>query len=109
MSQQIAIVIDGNGQWVTQRKLPGMAEAVCTIVASCSKRGIGYRTLFAFSSEHSFRPRAEVPFLMCLFTSVLSRETARLDKHGIRLRVVRDRRCLTQDRSRLLSGEGASQ
>ncbi|WP_035515507.1 polyprenyl diphosphate synthase, partial [Paraburkholderia nodosa] len=96
MPQHIAIIMDGNGRWATQRKLPRMAghtkgvDAVRATVEGCAKRGIGYLTLFAFSSENWRRPRDEVSFLMRLFASVLERETARLDKNGIRLRVVGD-------------------
>lgn len=94
--RHIAVIMDGNGRWAERRKLPRIAghtkgvEAVRTIVEGCAKRGIGYLTLFAFSSENWRRPPDEVSFLMRLFTSVLERETARLDKNGIRLRVVGD-------------------
>jgi undecaprenyl diphosphate synthase len=94
--RHIAIIMDGNGRWATQRKLPRVAghtkgvEAVRTTVEGCAKRGVGYLTLFAFSSENWRRPRDEVSFLMRLFASMLERETTRLDKNGIRLRVVGD-------------------
>ncbi|WP_434668349.1 polyprenyl diphosphate synthase [Paraburkholderia sp. A3BS-1L] len=94
--RHIAIIMDGNGRWATQRKLPRMAghtkgvDAVRTTVESYSNSGIGYLTLFASSSENWRRRRAEVSFLMRLFASVLIRETARLDDYGIRLRIVGD-------------------
>ena len=92
--RHIAIIMDGNGRWATQRKLPRVAghkkgvEAVRTTVEGCAKRGVGYLTLFAFSSENWRRPVDEVSFLMRLFASTLKREMARLDENGIRLRVV---------------------
>ncbi|MPW22205.1 di-trans,poly-cis-decaprenylcistransferase [Paraburkholderia sp. CNPSo 3157] len=94
--RHIAIIMDGNGRWATQRKLPRVAghtkgvEAVRTTVEGCARRGVGYLTLFAFSSENWRRPRDEVSFLMRLFASTLERETTRLEKNGIRLRVVGD-------------------
>jgi undecaprenyl diphosphate synthase len=94
--RHIAIIMDGNGRWATQRKLPRVAghakgvEAVRTIVEACAKRGVEYLTLFAFSSENWRRPSEEVAFLMRLFVSALERETARLHKNGIRLRVIGD-------------------
>ena len=94
--RHIAIIMDGNGRWATQHKLPRVAghakgvEAVRAAVKGCAKRGVEYLTLFAFSSENWRRPYDEVAFLMKLFTSALKRETARLDKNGIRLRVVGD-------------------
>lgn len=94
--RHIAVIMDGNGRWAARRKLPRIAghtkgvEAVRMTVEGCAKRGIGYLTLFAFSSENWRRPRDEVSFLMRLFASVLERETDRLDKNGIRLCVVGD-------------------
>ncbi len=60
--RHIAVIMDGNGRWAERRKLPRIAghtkgvEAVRTIVDGCAKRGIGYLTLFAFSSENWRRP-----------------------------------------------------
>ncbi|WP_206995630.1 polyprenyl diphosphate synthase [Trinickia mobilis] len=94
--RHIAIIMDGNGRWATQRKLPRVAghtkgiEAVRAVVKACARRGVEYLTLFAFSSENWRRPSDEVSFLMRLFVSALERETARLHKNGIRLRVVGD-------------------
>ncbi|OLL27256.1 di-trans,poly-cis-decaprenylcistransferase [Burkholderia sp. SRS-W-2-2016] len=94
--RHIAIIMDGNGRWATQRKLPRVAghrkgvEAVRAVVKACARRGVEYLTLFAFSSENWRRPSDEVSFLMRLFVSALERETARLHKNDIRLRVVGD-------------------
>jgi undecaprenyl diphosphate synthase len=94
--RHIVIIMDGNGRWATQRGLPRVAghskgiDAVRAIVEGCARRGVEYLTLFAFSSENWRRSKDEVSFLMRLFTSALERETARLHKNGIRLRVVGD-------------------
>ncbi|MBC8720635.1 MULTISPECIES: polyprenyl diphosphate synthase [Paraburkholderia] len=94
--RHIAIIMDGNGRWAAQRKLPRVAghvkgvEAVRAIVEGCARRGVEFLTLFAFSSENWRRPEDEVSFLMRLFGATLQRETARLHKNGIRLRVVGD-------------------
>ena len=54
--RHVAIIMDGNGRWAKQRLLPRVAghrrgvEAVRTIVRTAVERGIGYLTLFAFSS-----------------------------------------------------------
>jgi len=94
--RHIAIIMDGNGRWATQRKLPRVAghrkgvEAVRAVVKACARCGVEYLTLFAFSSENWRRPSDEVSFLMRLFVSALERETARLHKNGIRLRIVGD-------------------
>lgn len=92
----VAIIMDGNGRWATSRYLPRVTghvkgvDAVRGIVKACLDRGIGYLTLFAFSSENWRRPPEEVSTLMRLFSSVLEREVARLDANGIRVKIVGD-------------------
>jgi undecaprenyl diphosphate synthase len=94
--RHIAIIMDGNGRWATQRRLPRVAghskglDAVRLIVEACATRGVEFLTLFAFSSENWRRPVDEVSFLMRLFVVALERELARLHANGIRLRVVGD-------------------
>ncbi len=65
-------------------------EAVRAVVRRCAERGVGYLTLFAFSSENWRRPADEVNFLMQLFVRALEDEVARLHENGIRLRVIGD-------------------
>ncbi|CAB3655126.1 polyprenyl diphosphate synthase [Trinickia soli] len=94
--RHIAIIMDGNGRWATQRRLPRVAghtrgvEAVRTAVEACARAGVEYLTLFAFSSENWRRPVDEVSFLMRLFVTALEREVGKLHANGIRLRVVGD-------------------
>jgi undecaprenyl diphosphate synthase len=94
--RHIAIIMDGNGRWATQRRLPRVAghtrgvDAVRAAVEACAARGVEYLTLFAFSSENWRRPTDEVSFLMRLFVAALEREVGRLHANGIRLRVVGD-------------------
>lgn len=94
--RHLAIIMDGNGRWAKKRFLPRVAghqqgvETVRSTVKACIERGIGYLTLFAFSSENWRRPTEEVSFLMNLFISALEREVGRLHANGVRLRVVGD-------------------
>lgn len=94
--RHIAIIMDGNGRWATQRKLPRVAghakgvEAVRATIEACARRGVEFLTLFAFSSENWRRPAEEVSVLMRLFISALEREVSSLHVNGIRLRVVGD-------------------
>ena len=94
--QHVAIIMDGNGRWAKRRHLPRIAghrrgvESVRNAVTACVERGIDYLTLFAFSSENWRRPAEEVALLMELFTSALTNEVQKLDKSGVRLRVVGD-------------------
>ena len=78
--RHIAIILDGNGRWATDRHLPRAAghrkgvEAVRATVERCARLGVEYLTLFAFSSENWRRPADEVSLLMRLFISALQRE-----------------------------------
>jgi undecaprenyl diphosphate synthase len=92
----VAIIMDGNGRWARRRRLPRFAghkrgvEAVRAVVKACAQRGVQFLTLFAFSSENWRRPPEEVSLLMQLFGGALTNEVAKLDRNGIRLRVVGD-------------------
>jgi len=94
--RHIAIIMDGNGRWAKQRFLPRIAghkrgvEAVRSTVRACDGLGVEYLTLFAFSSENWRRPADEVSFLMQLFIGALEQEVSKLDKNGIRFRVIGD-------------------
>lgn len=94
--RHLAIIMDGNGRWATQRFLPRTAghargvQAVRRIVEACGRRGVRYLTLFAFSSENWRRPQEEVSLLMRLFIQTLEKEVGKLEEQGVRLRVVGD-------------------
>ena len=96
--RHVAIIMDGNGRWARQRHLPRFAghkrgvEAVRAIVRSCAERGVGFLTLFAFSSENWRRPPDEVALLMQLFIGALEGEVQKLHRNGICLRVIGERR-----------------
>lgn len=94
LPRHIAIVMDGNGRWASQRHLPRAAgharglHSVRRAARLCIDQGIPCLTLFAFSSENWRRPPAEVGFLMKLFHGALQREVEEMAQHGIRLRVI---------------------
>jgi undecaprenyl diphosphate synthase len=94
--RHVAIIMDGNGRWAKKRFMPRFAghhrgvETVRDTVRQCLERGIEYLTLFAFSSENWRRPEEEVTLLMQLFVHALQQEVAKLDRNGVRLRVVGD-------------------
>ena len=89
--KHLAIIMDGNGRWAEQRRLPRImghrkgVETVQSIVDECLELGIGYLTLYAFSSENWGRPRDEVEALMGLLGSFLKKELSQLHGRGIRL------------------------
>lgn len=95
----VAIIMDGNGRWATQRKRPRWmghvrgAHTVREVVSHCARVGVQQLTLYAFSSDNWKRPREEVGFLFDLFASHLDRHLETLVKNGIRLSIIgrRDR------------------
>jgi undecaprenyl diphosphate synthase len=95
----VAVIMDGNGRWANARgqsRLLGHragARVVRQIVEEAAEDGIGYLTLYAFSSDNWKRPPREVTALMRLFRSYLASETARCVQNGVRLKVIgrRDR------------------
>ncbi len=90
----LAIIMDGNGRWAEQRRLPRIfghrkgVETVQTVVDECLELGIRYLTLYAFSSENWGRPQEEVESLMGLLGSFLKRELSQLKERGIRLMAI---------------------
>ena len=95
----VAIIMDGNGRWATQRGLPRLeghrrgADAVRCSIETAPSLGITDLTLYAFSSDNWKRPEMEVRGLMSLFAEYLRREAARCRSNGVRLTVIgrRDR------------------
>jgi undecaprenyl diphosphate synthase len=94
LPRHVAIIMDGNGRWASNRMLPRAAGhkaglgAVRAAVKGCAERGVGFLTLFAFSSENWRRPADEVSFLLRLFLSTLDREVDRLNRNHVRFRVI---------------------
>ncbi|MDR1351586.1 MAG: di-trans,poly-cis-decaprenylcistransferase [Zoogloeaceae bacterium] len=94
--RHIAIIMDGNGRWAKKRFLPRVAghvkgvETVREVVRACIEQGVEYLTLFAFSSENWRRPAEEISLLMQLFVSALEQEVRKLQKNGVRLKVIGD-------------------
>ncbi|HYG88255.1 MAG TPA: isoprenyl transferase [Azospirillum sp.] len=99
----VAIIMDGNGRWAKARGLPRTAghkkgvEAVRRTVEAARELGIGYLTIFSFSSENWRRPQEEVSDLMGLLRFYLRSEIAELHKAGIRLRVIGERERLSPE------------
>jgi undecaprenyl diphosphate synthase len=95
----VAIIMDGNGRWATERGLPRTAghvegaKAVRTIVEAAARADIETLTLYAFSSANWARPPAEISALMRLFGQYLFTETRRCVEQSIRINVIgrRDR------------------
>ncbi len=94
--RHVAIIMDGNGRWAQTRGLDrseGHVEGVNTvrrITEAASEAGVGYLTLYAFSTENWNRPKEEVDALMHLIGIAIERETPDLIKNNVRLTMIGD-------------------
>jgi undecaprenyl diphosphate synthase len=90
----VAVIMDGNGRWATQRGLPRVdghrmgIRSVRSIVECARELGISHLTLYAFSSENWGRPEIEVTTLMGLLRDFLFKELPELSRQRIRLNVI---------------------
>ena len=95
--RHVAIIMDGNGRWATQRGRPRLfghhagAKRVREIVEACPEFGVKYLTIFAFSTENWKRTQAEVAGLMSLFRRYITKEAQALNLEGVRVRFIGDR------------------
>jgi len=102
--------MDGNGRWAQQRGLPRLAghqqgaEAVIRAVDECSRLGIRFLTLFAFSSENWGRPEQEVSTLMELLLRFIKTQRQKMLDNGVQLRVIGDRERLSAEVQQALQG-----
>jgi len=99
----VAIVMDGNGRWAKRRGLPRTVghqagvEALKRIVQAAPDLGIQWLTIFGFSTENWSRPVAEVAELMALPQRYFRSDLPRLEREGVRVRVVGREEGLSRD------------
>ncbi len=92
--RHVAIVMDGNGRWASQRgKKRGEghvagAETLSKVLEWCGDRGIAYLTVYAFSTENWKRPKAEVDGLMSLFARMLKLKGGDFVRKKVRFRMI---------------------
>jgi undecaprenyl diphosphate synthase len=88
----VAIIMDGNGRWAAQRGLPRLAghqhgtSNIRRITTAAAELGIGYLTLWAFSTDNWRRPRDEIEGILRILADVIERETEELHRQGAQLR-----------------------
>src|ERR1700761_5917386 len=95
----VAIIMDGNGRWATQRNLPRVAghragvAAVRRAVEHAPSLNIHTLTIYAFSSDNWARPAQEVQSIFWIIRAFLRLECDRLREQGVRLQTIgrRDR------------------
>lgn len=95
--KHVAIIMDGNGRWATQRGLERQeghiagAEAVSAVVRAAAKAGVDYVTLYTFSTENWGRPEAEINAIMELFCHMVASRAEELAEQGVRVKIMGER------------------
>ena len=99
----VAIIMDGNGRWAKQRGLPralGHRAGVAALrrtVEGAEALGVERLTVFGFSTENWTRPQTEVSEILGLMKAYFASDLTRLERNGVRVRIVGRREGLTPD------------
>ncbi|MBI4274622.1 MAG: di-trans,poly-cis-decaprenylcistransferase, partial [Rhizobiales bacterium] len=106
--RHVAIIMDGNGRWASERGLPRAeghrrgVEALRKTVRAAGELGIRILTIFSFSAENWSRPQAEIRDLMALLRRFIRNDLAELHKSNVRVRVIGERHGIEPDIRRML-------
>lgn len=101
MPEHIAIIMDGNGRWAKSKGLVRVAghrvgvQALKNTIIALDELGVGYLTVYAFSTENWRRPQDEVNTLMELIAEFVDKEIDYLDEKGVRVNPIGDISALT--------------
>ena len=93
----VAIIMDGNGRWGLKKKKSRNSghkaglNTVENIIKHTIKNKIKFLTLYAFSTENWKRPQKEISFLFNLLQNFLKKKTNKLNKNGIKLKIIGDK------------------
>jgi undecaprenyl diphosphate synthase len=92
LPRHIAIIMDGNGRWATQRGLSRLEghragfKAIHDIVSYLGELKVEYATFYAFSTENWSRPKEEVKGIFRILAESIKREAADLHQNKVRIR-----------------------
>ena len=101
--QHIAIIMDGNGRWAKQKRMPRNyghmqgSKRVEDICRAAHELGVKYLTIYAFSTENWSRPADEVKALMKILRDYLKESVKKASENNMRVRVIGDRERLDED------------
>jgi undecaprenyl diphosphate synthase len=96
LPRHVAIIMDGNGRWAKKKgnqRIFGHRYGVAAVketIEAAAEIGVGYVTLYAFSTENWSRPKTEVDALMTLLVTTLGNELDSLIKNNVRLMAIGD-------------------
>jgi undecaprenyl diphosphate synthase len=96
LPKHIAVIMDGNGRWAQNQGAARIfghrnaIKAVREVTEGCAELGVGYLTLYAFSTENWARPEFEVRALMELLVQSISNELPTMLKNNVKLDTIGD-------------------
>ena len=102
MPKHIAIIMDGNRRWAKAKGKPASfghkegAKTLEKIVRYANKIGLGYITVYAFSTENWKRTKDEVKALMLLLQNYLDDYSKSADTENIRVKILGDISALSE-------------
>lgn len=104
----LGVIMDGNGRWAKlrgKRRTEGHVEgvkALRNLVELCISYGVGYLTVFSFSSENWTRPPDEISFIFNLLRRFVASDLQRLIRNNVRVRIIGSREGLEPSLLRLI-------
>jgi undecaprenyl diphosphate synthase len=104
----LGVIMDGNGRWAKargKRRTEGHVEgvrALRNLVELCGSYGVGYLTVFSFSSENWTRPPEEVSFIFNLLRRFVASDLQRLIRNNVQVRIIGSRQGLDESLVRLI-------
>ena len=102
-ARYVAIIMDGNARWATERGLSVLeghrrgAQTLKQTVRDAVSLDLLELTVYAFSTENWSRPRWEVQGLMAMFAELIESETPELDEEGVRMRFIGRREGVSEE------------
>ena len=106
--KHVAIIMDGNGRWGLKknksRNLGHKAGLISVekIIKKTIEKKIKFLTLYAFSTENWKRPKKEIKFLFNLLEDYLKKKINKLDKEGIKFKVIGNKKSLSKKLIKIL-------
>lgn len=94
--RHVAVIMDGNGRWAKKQgaaRIFGHQNAIKAVRETteyCAEAGVGFLTLYAFSTENWGRPKYEVDGLMSLLVKTVDKELPTLQKNNVKLVTIGD-------------------
>ncbi len=105
----IGVIMDGNGRWAQARGKPRTEGHVAGVrslramVEHCINYGVGYLTVFSFSSENWTRPKDEISFIFGLLRRFVASDLEKLHRNNVRVRIIGSREGLDDSLRRLIA------